>query len=120
MNRHLRNLAAISLGAAVCAAASLAHAQSMDALYEKAKLEKELVIYGGGPTSLYEVPARAFEQKYPGIKVTIHAGFSNIHNQKINEQIKAKQLDADLAILQTVSDFHQWKREGVLAVYRPE
>ena len=95
-------------------------AQSMQELYEKAKLEQELVIYGGGPTSLYEVPARAFEQKYPGIKVTIHSGFSNVHNRKINEQIKAKQLDADLAILQTVSDFYQWKKEGVLAVYRPE
>jgi hypothetical protein len=33
----------------------------MRELYEKAKLEKELVIYGGGPISLYEVPARAFE-----------------------------------------------------------
>ena len=54
-------------------------------------------------------------RQYPGIKVTIHAGFSNVHNQKINEQLKAKKLDADLAILQTVSDFHQWKKEGVLA-----
>ena len=36
------------------------------------------MLYGGSPTSLYEVPARAFEQKYPGIKVTIHAGFSNV------------------------------------------
>jgi len=44
----------------------------------------ELVLYGGGPTSLYEVPSRAFEQQYPGIKVTIHAGFSNVHNQTIN------------------------------------
>ena len=96
------------------------YAQNMDTLYERARAEGELVIYGGGPTSLYEVPARAFEQKYPGIKVTIHAGFSNVHNAKINEQIKAKKLDADLAILQTVSDFHQWKREGVLAQYRPE
>ena len=41
----------------------------MDALYEKAKAEAEPLIYGGGPTSLYEVPASAFEQKYPGIKV---------------------------------------------------
>ena len=66
------------------------------------------------------MPARAFEKQYPGIKVTIHAGFSNVHNQKINEQLKARKLDADLAILQTVSDFHQWKKEGVLAMYRPE
>ena len=96
------------------------HAQSMDALYEKAKAEGELVIYGGGPTSLYEVPANAFKQKYPGIKVTIHAGFSNVHNAKINEMIKAKANDADLAILQTVSDFYDWKKAGVLAQYRPE
>lgn len=119
MNRHLRNLAAISLGVTVCAAASLAHAQSMDALYEKAKLEKELIIYGGGPTSLYEGPARAFEQKYPGIKVTIHAGFSNVLDEEINQQIKSKKLSADLAILQTVQDFIRWKKEDVLARFKP-
>jgi ABC-type Fe3+ transport system substrate-binding protein len=94
-------------------------AQSMQELYEKAKAEGELVIYGGGPTSLYEVPARAFEKQYPGIKFTIHSGFSNVHNAKINEQIKAHKLDADLAILQTVSDFHDWKKAGVLAEFRP-
>src|ERR1039457_4494054 len=119
MNRHLRNLAAISLGVAVCAAANLAHAQSMDALYEKAKLEKELIIYGGGPASLYEGPARAFEQKYPGIKVTIHADFSNVLNEKINQQIKSKKLDVDLAILQTAQDYIRWKKETVLARFEP-
>src|SRR5262252_4958653 len=88
-------------------------------LYEKAKLEKELVIYGGGPTSLYEVPARAFERRYPGIKVTIHSGFSNVHNEKINRQLKAGTLDADLAVLQTVQDYIRWKKEGVLAPFKP-
>jgi len=119
MNRHLRKLAAISLGAALCAGPSLAHAQSMDALYEKAKLEKELIIYGGGPASLYEGPARAFELKYPGIKVTIHADFSNVLNEKINQQIKSKKLDVDLAILQTAQDYIRWKKEAVLARFEP-
>ena len=110
------------IAAAACLLAwpAMLHAQSIDALYENAKAEGELVIYGGGPTSLYEVPANAFKQKYPGIKVTIHAGFSNVHNAKINEMIKAKANDADLAILQTVSDFYDWKKAGVLAQYRPE
>ena len=107
-------------GAASISLCGLAHAQSMQELYDKAKLEKELVIYGGGPTSLYEVPARAFEQKYPGIKVTVHAGYSNVHDEKINQQLKTKTLDADLAILQTVGDYIRWKKEGVLAVYKPE
>jgi ABC-type Fe3+ transport system substrate-binding protein len=95
-------------------------AQSAAELYDKAKQEGALVLYGGGPTSLYEVPARAFEQEYPGIKVTIHAGFSNVHNQTINAQLKAGTLDADLAILQTVADFIEWKKAGVLAAFRPD
>lgn len=120
MTRSLRGLAAILLGTIACAtSASLAQAQSMQQLYEKAKLEKELVIYGGGPTSLYEVPAKAFEQKYPGIKVIIHSGFSNVHDEKINQQLKSKTLDADLAILQTVQDYTRWKKEGVLAKFKP-
>jgi hypothetical protein len=69
MSPHLRRLTAITFGATVCAVGSLAQAQSMDQLYEKAKLEKELVIYGGGPTSLYDVPASPFEQKCPGIEM---------------------------------------------------
>ena len=95
-------------------------AQTMAELYDRAKQEGALTIYGGGPTSLYDVPARAFEQQYPGIKVTIHAGFSNVHNQTINAQLKAGTLDADLAILQTAGDFIVWKRDGVLATYRPD
>ena len=95
-------------------------AQTMAELYDRAKQEGALTIYGGGPTSLYDVPARAFEQQYLGIKVTIHAGFSNVHNQTINAQLKAGTLDADLAILQTAGDFIVWKRDGVLATYRPD
>jgi ABC-type Fe3+ transport system substrate-binding protein len=105
---------------AIAVLAVPAAAQPVGDLYDKAKQEGALVLYGGGPTSLYEVPARAFEQKYPGIKVTIHAGFSNVHNQTINAQLKDNKLDADLAILQTVSDFIDWKKAGVLAPYRPD
>ena len=113
-----RFVLALSLASVAFPAALLA--QPTQDLYDKAKQEGALVLYGGGPTSLYEVPARAFEQKYPGIKVTIHAGFSNVHNQAINAQLKGGALDADLAILQTVSDFIDWKKAGVLSPYRPD
>src|SRR5262249_3574814 len=119
MNRYLVALAAVSLSVVACVAEPPRAPQGMQELYEKAKLEGELVIYGGGPTSLYEVPARAFEQRYPGIKITIHSGFSNVHNERINQQLKAKKLDADLAILQTVQDYIHWKKEGVLAQFKP-
>ena len=111
---------AVVAALALAAVAAPGAAQPTAELYDKAKQEGELVLYGGGPTSLYEVPARAFEQRYPGIKVTIHAGFSNVHNQTINAQLKSNALDADLAILQTVSDFIAWKRDGVLAQYKPD
>jgi len=117
MTRLIGRIAAIT--AAFVLFSFAAHAQSMQELYEKAKLEKELVIYGGGPTSLYEVPARAFEKLYPGIKITIHSGFSNVHDAAINAQLKSKTLDADLAILQTVQDYIQWKKDGVLAQFKP-
>jgi len=118
MNWRRHGLATISLVALGCASVA-PPAPSIEELYDKAKLEGELVIYGGGPTSLYEVPARAFEQKYPGIRVIIHSGFSNVHDEKINQQLKAGNLDADLAILQTVQDYIRWKKEGVLASFKP-
>jgi ABC-type Fe3+ transport system substrate-binding protein len=120
MQRLARPLALALLAAAAATAPLRAHAQTAQELYHKAKLEQELVIYGGGPTSLYEVPAKEFERQYPGIKVTIHSGFSNVHNQAINEQLKAGKLEADLAILQTAQDFIRWKQDGVLANFKPE
>ncbi len=118
----LRQFAAAA--ASICAISVLgqtaAHAQSMQELHDAAKLEKELVIYGGGPASLYEVPARAFERQFPGVKVTINSGFSNVLDRRIDEQLRAGKLEVDLAILQTVQDFIRWKKEGVLATFRPD
>jgi ABC-type Fe3+ transport system substrate-binding protein len=95
-------------------------AQSPQELHDKAKLEKELVIYGGGPASLYEVPVREFERQFPGIKVSISSGFSNVLDKTIDAQLAAKKLEADLAVLQTVQDFIRWKNEGVLARFKPD
>jgi hypothetical protein len=53
----------------------------VDELYEKARNERELVIYGGGPAPRRPwttVPARELERQLSGIKVTIESGFSNV------------------------------------------
>ena len=47
-------------------------------------------------------------------------GFSNVLNDKINQQIKDKKLEVDLALFQTVQDFVAWKKEGVLLNFKPE
>src|SRR5262245_65297433 len=83
----------------ICAPAT--HAQSIDELYEKAKQEKSLVFYAGGPTAPYEARIKQFQEKYPGIEVSVEGGFSNVLNQRIEQQLAAGKLDVDFAIFQT-------------------
>ena len=63
--------------------------------------------------------ARVFEQRYPGIKVAITGGFSNVLDKKIDQQIKESKLEVDTAIFQTLQDFVRWKAEGRLLPYKP-
>ncbi len=100
--------------------ATTVRAQTIDQLYEKAKLEKSLVFYSGGPVEPYERWAKEFEQRFPGLTVSVTGGFSNVLDDKINQQLAAKKLDVDMAFFQTVQDFVAWKKQGVLLRFRPE
>ena len=71
----LRTIVVASLAAVGLAQAAVA--QGIEQLYEAAKKEGALVLYGGGPITLYEPWAHEFEQRFPGIKVTAKAGSSN-------------------------------------------
>jgi ABC-type Fe3+ transport system substrate-binding protein len=97
-----------------------AHAQSADQLYAMAKAEKTLVFYSGGPAEPYERMAKDFEQRYPGISVSVTGGFSNVLDRKIDDQLAAKKLEVDMAIFQTVQDFVAWKKAGVLLPFKPD
>ena len=59
-----------------------ANAQSLDDLYAKAKGEGALVFYVGGPTAPWEAMAKKFNERYPGINVSISGGFSNVLDKK--------------------------------------
>jgi ABC-type Fe3+ transport system substrate-binding protein len=113
--RHL--LAAF---AALAAYATAVPAQTLDELYERAKQEKSLTFYTGGPAAPHEARAAEFQRRFPGITVSVKGGFSNVLNDKINQQIKARKLETDMAFFQTVQDFVQWKKDGVLAAYKPD
>ena len=101
-------------------AAASSRAETLDQLYEKAKFEKTLVFYSGGPAAPHENRAKEFMQKYPGIAVSVTGGFSNVLNERIERQIADRKLEVDMAFFQTVQDFVQWKKEGVLAAYKPD
>ncbi len=111
--------AALALLGFVSATALPARAQSPDDIYAKAKTEGAFVFYVGGPTAPWEATARVFEQRYPGIKVAITGGFSNVLDKKIDQQIKDSKLEVDTAIFQTLQDFVRWKAEGRLLPYKP-
>jgi ABC-type Fe3+ transport system substrate-binding protein len=99
---------------------TLAHAESIDALYEKAKLEKTLVLYGAGPSGSHDRWIQDFQQRFPGVTVAFTGGLSNGLNQKIDQQIASRRMETDLAIFQTIQDFGKWKKAGALMLFKPE
>jgi ABC-type glycerol-3-phosphate transport system substrate-binding protein len=117
-NRFLQTCFAIAVLLPLAAAAS--RAEPVDQLYEKAKVEKTLVFYSGGPAAPHENRAKEFMQKYPGIAVSVTGGFSNVLNERIEKQIADRKLEVDMAFFQTVQDFATWKKQGKLLVFKPE
>jgi hypothetical protein len=57
----------------ICALAVLlahqARAETLDELYQKARAEKEVVFYSGGPAAPHENRAKLFTQQFPGSEV---------------------------------------------------
>ena len=120
MNTFARRLTeTLALLGLILAAELPASAQGNDDIYAKAKTEGAFGLYVGGPTAPWEATARIFEQRYPGIKVSITGGFSNILDKKIDLQLKDNKLEADAAIFQTLQDFVRWKAEGRLLAFKP-
>ena len=108
------------LAASLACCALEARAESMDALYEQAKLEKTLVLYGAGPTGSHDRWIKDFEQRFPGVTVAFTGGLSTSLNQRIERQLVSGTMEADLAILQTIQDFGKWKKADALLLFKPE
>ena len=126
MNKSKRTSLAVVLPflflniAAVFAFASRARSQSIDALYEKAKTEGSVVLYTGGPAAPWDVVAREFSARYPGVNVSVTGGFSNVLDKKIDAQLASNKLEVDLAVFQTLGDFVRWKQQGALLEFKPQ
>jgi ABC-type Fe3+ transport system substrate-binding protein len=97
-----------------------ARAETVDRLYEKAKLEGALVFYTGGGPGGAKATADAFEKRFPGIAVTAKGNFSNVLDLEIDRQIKDRKVTADFVTFQTIQDFGRWDRAGALMHFKPE
>jgi ABC-type Fe3+ transport system substrate-binding protein len=112
-------LRAATAAIAIIGLAGSAGAQTTDEIYAKAKAEGAFAFYVGGPTAPWEARARAFNERYPGIQVSVTGGFSNVLDKKVDQQLAAGKLEVDAAIFQTLQDFARWKSQGRLLMYKP-
>jgi ABC-type Fe3+ transport system substrate-binding protein len=113
----LSHIAAVHVIFSVALQSAAVLAQSAN--QTNATREGALTFYVGGPTAPWEVRAKAFEQRYPGINVSVKGGFSNVLDKEIDQQLASKKLEVDAAIFQTLQDFVRWKSEGRLLAYKP-
>ena len=116
--RRLVTLAASAAVVFIAGGALPAGAQSLDQLHAAAKSEGAFVLYVGGPTAPWEAKAN-FRERYPGIKLSITGGFTNVLDKKVDAQIEAGKLEIDIAMFQTLKDFVRWKSQGRLLAYKP-
>jgi ABC-type Fe3+ transport system substrate-binding protein len=119
MSIHLR-AAALAAGAVVCLSAPVAADIDMKALHEAAKKEGALALYGGGPRGPYMARAARFEAAFPGIKVEFVNGPSNVLSERINKARAEGKPHADVAALQTIQDFVNWKAAAQLTPFKPD
>ena len=72
----MKRIVSAPLAAVLLLLAAPMHAETLDRLYEKAKAEGALAIYGGGPARLYEGWIKEYEARFPGIKVSLTGGYA--------------------------------------------
>ena len=70
---------------------SVAGAQSMDRLYERAKAEGTVALYGAGPPEPYRRWIADFQKDYPGVTVDFTGGLSNALDKKIEAAARRRE-----------------------------
>jgi ABC-type Fe3+ transport system substrate-binding protein len=116
----IKPAAAASVASTNTLSSKLTEDQILDQLYKAALAEGgDLVVYGGGDAlHFYDATKAAFAARFPGINLTIKVDLSKYHDGAIDNQLIRNQLEPDVAYLQTIQDFHRWKKQGQLLPYR--
>jgi iron(III) transport system substrate-binding protein len=109
----------LPLGARVVSAAPAAEAVTPE-LIEAAKKEGKVSYYNAMDLSVAEPMAKAFEAKYPGIKVLVErSGAERVFN-RISQEMASNIHRVDVVNSSDAAHFIAWKREGWLAPYVAE
>jgi len=93
-------------------------AAGADDLYAAAKREGAVHLYTGGSASGSASYVAAFKRNFPDIDVIVTGAYSNVNDKLIEEQLRQKQVTADIVSFQTIQDFVAWKRFGELLPFK--
>lgn len=128
-----RDLGKLALAAPLVGAAAPTFAQraaatvtpvetrSLDELHKAALAEGgELLVYGGGDLPNGSAGSeRAFNTRFPGMKLRILTDRSKFHAVRIDNQLARGRLECDVAHILTIHKFDQWKAEDRLLPHKP-
>ena len=89
-------------------------------LIAAATKEGKAVFYTSVEVVVGERIAKAFEAKYPGIKVQVERTGSERVLQRLAQEYASKIYAADVVSTSDAAHFVNWKKEGILAPYLPE
>src|SRR6266849_565464 len=112
-------LALIAISPAIRAAAPAPTVVTPD-LIKKAQQEGKVVYYTAVDVAVAEKVAKAFEAKYPGVKVQVERAGSERIFQRLGQEYGSKIYAADVVNSSDAAHFIVWKRDGWLAPYVPE
>lgn len=98
----------------------------LELLYAQAKVELEgsktpfLVWAGGDAPNQQDMLRNQFRKRFPGIDMEIIVDLSKYHDLKVYQQLNDGFLEPDVVMLQTMNDFENWTKMGVLEPFKPE
>lgn len=89
-------------------------------LIAAATKEGKVVYYTSVEVKIAESVAKAFEAKFPGIKVQVERTGSERVLQRLAQEYSSRIYAADIVSTSDAAHFVNWKKEGILAPYLPE
>jgi len=90
------------------------------AMIQAARKESTLAFYTGMEIPVAEGLSKAFEAKYPGIKVRVKRSGAERVFQRIGKEEDVRVHEVDIVCSTDAGHFVRWRREGLLAPFLPE
>ena len=102
------------------AASAFAQTPASDTLIAAATQEGTVKWYTSAELSVVEAIGKAFETKYPGIKVVIERSGAERNFQRIDQEYSSGIHQADVVDSSDATHFLFWKKDGKLASFTPQ